>query len=482
MAISNSHHAALLSSPGMGHIIPILELAKSLVTHHIIPKVTLFLASIKSTVPSKAETHVLQSAIKENLFEIIQLPPLDITKSLGSDATIETRIGLIMHEIPPLFLSTISNMKLNPTILITDFFLSQVIPLAKNLKVPMYAFAPTNAWLLALGLYTPTLDKEVQGQYNEPISIPGCKSIHPSDLFEMLLDRTHPLYHEYLGTCEGVTQADGILVNTFNELEPKTLAALSSGQITKVPVYPIGPLIRETNQNNDEEKRSDVLDWLDKQEEESVIYVSFGSAYTMSQEQIKEMALGLELSGKKFVWSLRSSSAIKPGNEHYLTAGESIETPSVSKLEESSSFPEEFYRIQNNVFVIIDWAPQLDILKHSSIGGFVSHCGWNSVIESVSCGVPMVAWPLYAEQKMNAAMLAEEVGIAVRIEVQLSNTNMVRKEDIVKAIRKIMDKDDKEGCAVRKRVKELKHIAEEAWSHDGSSYFALSRISLSNGE
>ena len=123
--------------------------------------------------------------------------------------------------------------------------------------------------------------------------------------------------------------------------------------------------------------------------------------------------------------------------------------------------------------MVMDWAPQLDILKHSSVGGFVSHCGWNSVLECVSCGVPIVGWPLFADQRMNAAMLAEEAGIAVRVEVSLS-TNMVEREEIAKAIRKIMDKDDIEGCAMRKRVNELMHIAKSAWSQGGRALSELS--------
>lgn len=130
--------------------------------------------------------------------------------------------------------------------------------------------------------------------------------------------------------------------------------------------------------------------------------------------------------------------------------------------------------------MITDWAPQLDILKHPSIGGFVSHCGWNSLIESVSCGVPIIGLPLFAEQMMNATMLMEEVGNAIRVEVSPS-TNMVGREELSKAIRKIMDKDDKEGCVMRERAKELKHLAERAWSHDGPSYLALSKITHSNG-
>jgi len=155
-------------------------------------------------------------------------------------------------------------------------------------------------------------------------------------------------------------------------------------------------------------------------------------------------------------------------------------TTNESNSEPSNSFPKEFYRIHTNGIVITDWAPQLDILKHPSIGECVSHCGWNSVRESVSCGVPIVAWPLYAEQRMNATMLEEEVGNAIKVEVSLS-TNMVGKEELAKAIRKVTNKENNEGCAMRKKAKELKHLAESAWSSNGSSYLALSKISHSNG-
>ncbi|ESW06733.1 hypothetical protein PHAVU_010G071900 [Phaseolus vulgaris] len=485
MAISRTHHAFLLPSPGMGHLIPVLELAKRLVTHKIIPKLTLFYTTLQNSSSSKPETLVLQSAIKENLFDLIQLPPLDLTTKVAPHASSEDKIAVLMHELPLLFVSTISTMNLNPTIIITDFFLCQLLPRLQNLNLPMFAFVPTNAWLLALGLHTPTLDKQIQGEYVneiEPISIPGCKPIHPHDMFEMLKDRTHRLYHEFIGACEGVALANGIFVNTFHELEPKTLEALGSGGISKVPVYPVGPIVREPSPSpspsSDEGKRREIVEWLNKQEEESVVYISFGSGYTMSCEEIKEMSLGLELSGNKFVWFVRPP-VTKASHDHYLTAGERSGTGSgvVSNVEKSNLFPDEFHRIQSNGIVITDWAPQLDILKHPSIGGFVSHCGWNSVMESVACGVPIIGLPIFADQMMNATMLAEEVGNAIRVEVSPS-TNMVQREKLAKAIRKIMDKDDKQGCVMRERAKELKLSAERAWSHHGSSYFALSKILL----
>ncbi|RYR72224.1 hypothetical protein Ahy_A02g006432 isoform C [Arachis hypogaea] len=204
----------------------------------------------------------------------------------------------------------------------------------------------------------------------------------------------------------------------------------------------------------------------------------------MSHEQVKDMALGLELSGKKFVWSLTSPST-KAGDDHYLTAGENAKSNGVAISQASvSSFPDEFYKIQSKGLAVMDWAPQLEILKHSSTGGFLSHCGWNSILESVSCGVPIVAWPLFADQMMNAEIITKEIGIGVRLNVTQS-TNVVGSEEIAKTICKIMDKEDIEGCAMRKRVKELKHIAEKAWSQDGPSFCEMTnafvRISQTHG-
>lgn len=119
------------------------------------------------------------------------------------------------------------------------------------------------------------------------------------------------------------------------------------------------------------------------------------------------------------------------------------------------------------------WAPQADILGHPSVGGFFSHCGWNSTLESVTNGVPMIAWPLYAEQRMNATLLTEELGVAVRSEVPPWK-KVVGREEIQRMVRKIMV--EKDGFKIRDRVKELKLSGEKALREGGSSYSALSQV------
>lgn len=119
------------------------------------------------------------------------------------------------------------------------------------------------------------------------------------------------------------------------------------------------------------------------------------------------------------------------------------------------------------------WAPQVDILGHPSVGGFITHCGWNSALESVTNGVQMIAWPLYAEQRLNATSLTEELGVAVRSEVPPWK-KVVGREEIERMVRKIIV--EKDGFKIKSRVKELKQSGEKALREGGSSYNALSQM------
>ncbi|XVF17838.1 hypothetical protein REPUB_Repub10bG0159200 [Reevesia pubescens] len=205
-----------------------------------------------------------------------------------------------------------------------------------------------------------------------------------------------------------MAKTDGILINTWEDLEPSTIQALRDnnylGRIVKVPIYPIGPLVRKDGKQVLDKQ---VKNWLDKQPVESVIYVSFGSGGTLSAKQIIELAWGLEQSQQKFIWVVRPPSDNALGTYFTIGKNNGDDTPDY--------VPEGFFtRTKDIGLVIPTWAPQAQILSHPSVGGFLSHCGWNSILESITNGVPMIACPLYAEQKMNAAMLTEDFGIAVR--------------------------------------------------------------------
>ncbi|KAJ9679128.1 hypothetical protein PVL29_021148 [Vitis rotundifolia] len=447
---SSKPHAVLLASPGLGHLIPVLELAKRLVTHHGF-HVTVFAITASA---SPAESQPLRSAASSKLLHVVELPSADISSLVDADAAVVTRIVVMMRETIPRFRAAISAMKVPPSLMIVDLFGFEALEIPE-FDMPKYTYVPSTAWFLALTLYVPTLDVEVKGEYvdrAEPLQLPGCKPVRPEDVVDPMLERRNQQYLEYMRMGVGITKADGILSNTWEDLEPTTLKALrdhkAMAQFAKVPIYPVGPLTRPVGK---EEARGELLDWLDLQPADSVIYVSFGSGGTHSSEQLAELAWGLELSQQRFIWVVRPPIENDPSGS-FFTTGKGGEHP-------SDYLPEGFLTRTKNVGVVVPlWAPQVEILSHPSVGGFLSHCGWGSTLESILSGVPMVAWPLYSEQRLNATMLTEELGIAVRPEV-LPTKRVVMEEN-----------------HLRERAKEVMKSGERALRKGGSSYNSLSRV------
>jgi hydroquinone glucosyltransferase len=129
-------------------------------------------------------------------------------------------------------------------------------------------------------------------------------------------------------------------------------------------------------------------------------------------------------------------------------------------------------RTKEKGFILASWAPQVEILKQNSVGGFLSHCGWNSILESIQVGVPIVAWPLFAEQAMNAVMLSDGLKVALRLKYE--DDEIVDKEKIAKVIKCLMEGE--EGKGMRERMKSLKDSAANALKDDGSSIQTLSHL------
>ncbi|KAF3439043.1 hypothetical protein FNV43_RR17318 [Rhamnella rubrinervis] len=470
---SSKPHAVLLSSPGLGHLIPVLELGKRLVTHHNF-SATIFVVASHTSV---GESQVLKSSMSPQLCDIIELPPVDISGRLDDDAEIVTVISVMMRESKPLLRSAISAMKQPPTVLIVDLFGSEALEIAEELGIPKYVFMASNAWFIALTIYLPALDKKVKGEYvdqTEPFQIPGCKSLKPEEVVDPMLDRSNQQYSEYLRIGMEFPKGDGILVNTWEDLQRTTLAALRDEKLlgrfaNNLPIYPVGPLTRPVGSSTSKDQQ--LFAWLAKQPSESVIFVSFGSGGTLSYKQMTELAWGLELSQQRFIWVVRPPT-VTNSNSAFFTSGNGGDDP-------SDYLPEGFIGRTNEVGQIVPlWASQVDILSHPSVGGFLSHCGWNSILESITNGVPLIAWPLYSEQKMNATLLTEELGVAVRPET-LPSKKVVEREEIAKMVRKIMVEE--EGFGIRAKVKELKQSAEKALSEGASSHQALSKFAETFG-
>ncbi|XVE87262.1 hypothetical protein DITRI_Ditri18aG0102600 [Diplodiscus trichospermus] len=423
-------HAALLASPGMGHIIPVMELGKRMVTHHDF-HVTLFVVGI-----DHASASLLKSP-KPNNFDIVALPSVDISGLLDPNARIVAKLLMTMRESLPSLRSAIAAMKFRPTALVVDLFGADAFAIADEFGMLRYLFDTSTAWLLAVTLYSSSNDKRVLYSssndkrviFNDhvkgkrPLEVPGCKPLRFEDTLDSLINIFDGF--QILGT--GLTKIDGILINTWDDLDPQPLKHLGM-----------------------------MITWGES--------LSGGA---LSAKQITELAWGLEQSQQRFICVVRPPAGNATGD--YFTIGKN------EREDDTPDYlPEGFFTRTKDIGLVIPrWAPQAQILSHPSVGGFLSHCGWNSTLESISNGVPMIAWPLYADQKMNAAMLTEDWGIAVQPKVSPTE-GIIGRVEVEKMVRKIMV--DKEGHAMRNRVKELNNSPQKALSKGGSSYNFLSQV------
>lgn len=303
------------------------------------------------------------------------------------------------------------------------------------------------------------------------LEFPGLPPVPSSDIPKPVLDRNDKSYECFLECAFSGARSAGILINTFESLEPRVIKAISDGLCfpdgLSPPIFCVGPLIAAGNERSGkvggDEATPECLRWLDLQPARSVVFLCFGSLGLFSKEQLKEIATGLERSGSRFLWVVRNP----PTQDHSLAITAQAE-PDLDSL-----LPEGFLeRTKERGLVVKSWAPQVAVLNHDSVGGFVTHCGWNSVLEAVCAGVPMVAWPLYAEQRLNRIMLVEEIRIA--LPVNESENGFVKAGEVEKRVRELMD--SKEGTLIRDRTLSLKNEAKAALSEGGSSRLALAKF------
>jgi UDP:flavonoid glycosyltransferase YjiC (YdhE family) len=200
-------------------------------------------------------------------------------------------------------------------------------------------------------------------------------------------------------------------------------------------IVPTGPLLTDGGGSADEHAGGDsVMRWLDGEQPASVVLVSFGSEYFMSESQMAQMARGLELSGVPFLWVVRF-----PDAEDDVRGA-------------ARSMPAGFAPARG--MVVEGWVPQRRVLSHTSCGAFLTHCGWSSVLESMAAGVPMVALPLHIDQPLNANLAAEVGAAAARVQQEWFGEFTA--EEVARAVRATVN--GKEGEAARRRARELREV------------------------
>ncbi|KAK7287002.1 hypothetical protein RJT34_22399 [Clitoria ternatea] len=459
-------HIALVSVPVYSHQRSILEFSKQLVHLHKGIHVTCINPTFSSPCCNTlALFHSLPPTI-----DYMFLPPINL-EDLPHDTHPAVHVQFTISQSLPLIhdaLKTLHSTS-NLVAIISDGLITQVLPFGKELNVLSYTYFPSTAMLLSLCLYSSMLDKKISCEYKDlldPIEIPGCIPIPGTDLPDPLhYDRSGEVYKQFLEANERFYLADGILVNTFYEMEANTIRALQQQEGRGIPsVFAIGPFVQKGSCTEGSTNEAEYLRWLDKQEQNSVLYVSFGSGGTIFQDQLNEIACGLELSGQKFLWVLR------PPNKFGIIVDIGAETENPLKF-----LPNGFlHRTKGHGMVVPYWASQVQILGHGAIGGFLCHCGWNSTLEGVVHGIPLIAWPLFAEQKMNAVLLTNGLKVALRPKV--NEKGIVEREEIAKVIKNLMVGE--EGKGIRQGMENLKVAADNALKEDGSSTRTLTQLAL----
>jgi len=260
---------------------------------------------------------------------------------------------------------------------------------------------------------------------------------------------------------EAEAKSYGMVVNSFYELEPDYVEHYRN--VVGRKAWHIGPMslcnedmVDKSNRGNMTTMASDTcLKWLDGKIPGSVVYVCFGSACEFTVAQLRELAVGLEASNCPFIWAVR-----KGGDE---------------------ALPEGYEeRVEGRGLVIKGWAPQILILNHTAVGGFLTHCGWNSSLEGISAGLPFITWPLFAEQFYNERLIVDVLKIGVPVGAKDYNwrpeeRSLIEAGTVEKAVSRLMGEGE-EAEERRRRARELGEMAKKAVAEGGSSYVDMSNL------
>lgn len=225
--------------------------------------------------------------------------------------------------------------------------------------------------------------------------------------------------------------AAAVFLNSFEELDPIITHDLKSKLSSFLSIGPTNLIQKTLHSEND---RDACLQWLHAQKASSVVYVSFGSVTVPPRAELLALADGLEASGAPFLWSLKKTNDL----------------------------PEGFVERTIGQGKVVPWAPQEAILSHAATGAFVTHCGWNSLLESVAGGVPMICRPFFGDQRINGRVIEEVLGIGVKMK-----GGIISKEGLLRSLRMILLGE--EGREMRKRMEVVREKAEWAVGPDGTS-------------
>eukprot|EP01018_Ginkgo_biloba_P015410 Gb_14879 [translate_table: standard] len=457
-------HALVIPCPAVSHMLPMMQFSEKIASKGI-------LVTFVNTQHSHAMMTEFLRLGDENRFhtgydnlrfaQISDGLPLDFDRSAHFDeflVSIDNMGGALEDLICEL------NQKDPPvTCIIADSFLPWTLDVAKKFDLTWVFFWTQSISVYAMYYHLP--DIIANGHFppkksGNPMDtrvdyIPGLPSLQPQDLTSFIQtgDTSEFLLQLIIRQFKSIHQADWIIGNTVYELERGASDAVQ----LKAPICSVGPLLPLSdyldlqlatrsikNKKSSLRRESSCLSWLDSKPTSSVLYVSFGSVVHISKAQVEEIAMGLLESEQSFLWVIR---------------------PDVVNSDASDVLPKVFIEGTKDRGLLVPWAPQVSVLSHPSVGGFFSHCGWNSTLESLSLGVPLLTFPQWSDQYTNRMLIVDQWKIGLRLIPR--EDGIVERQEIAKAVKTLMQRE--EGNSMRKRAMELREISRRAVDEEGSS-------------
>ncbi|XP_028792738.1 UDP-glycosyltransferase 76B1 [Neltuma alba] len=435
----------LIPSPLQGHIAPLLELANILYCSgfSIIISHTLFNSPNPSAYP-----HFTFVPFSDELSqsEASTSDPLHLTNLINLRCA---------HPLSRCLSHLLSDPSLDPiACLISDAALHFTRSVCDSLHLPRLVLRTGGASSFLVFSLFPLLRSRGYLPIEESRGEEAVAELPPLKVKDLPKIETKDPEAFYEFVCRMVDElklSSGVIWNTFEELESYALEKLTLE--FSIPIYPIGPFHKHLTSGSlastalmtpDES----CIPWLDTQEPNSVVYVSFGSIAAITQTQLVEMAWGLANSKQAFLWVLRPG--LVPGSQWL------------------EPLPDGFIESLGGRGHVVKWAPQGQVLSHPAVGAFWTHNGWNSTLESVCEGVPMICMPCFADQKVNAKYVSDVWKVGIQL------PNELQRGEVEQAIQRIMVED--EGKAIRERALQLKEKADLCLQQGGSSRRSLDRL------
>ncbi|KAL5699847.1 hypothetical protein ACHQM5_030688 [Ranunculus cassubicifolius] len=439
MAVNNTHHhrhVAILAFPFGTHAAPLFSLIRRLAA--AAPDVTFsfFGTSTSNASTFGPKTHPKQKEDNIKTYNVDDGVPEGYMFTGKRQEDIELFVAATPGNFKAKMDEVVSQTKLSITCLVTDAFLSFAEDMANEMNVQWVPLWTAGASAVLAHLYTDLLRNTITGGDAEVARIiPGlAPAIRIKDLpLEVLHENKEFVLGRLLDKmAQTLPRATVIAINSFQELDPDVISVLQSKFFQQC--LTLGPfnLIASPSQ----EDPHGCISWLSKHKPTSVAYVSFGTVTTPPPSELAALAQALEESRVAFLWSLKDNQKIH--------------------------LPDGFLDRTSDRGMVAPWVPQSKVLEHESTGVFVTHCGWNSVMESMTGGVPMICRPFFGDQNLNGRLVSAvwEIGVEAK-------NRVLSKEGVMKALELILHSE--QGKQMRRNVVKLKQLAEQAVGREGSS-------------